>query len=94
MDPECWLNACAPLMRRFWQRGREQLWEEKLGVVERFRGNAATEWGTVSEEKALARCGQSCVLVARHTPDAHCHTCRGPQPQLGLRACERCASRT
>ena len=42
--------------RRFWRTGREQLWEEKLGLVERFAGNAATNWGTVSEAKALARC--------------------------------------
>ncbi len=41
---------------RFWRTGREQLWEEKLGLVERFAGNAATNWGTVSEAKALARC--------------------------------------
>ena len=44
---------------RFWQAGREQLWEEKLGLVERFAGNAATNWGTVSETKALARCVKS-----------------------------------
>ena len=44
------------MLCRFWQTGREQLWEEKLGLVERFAGNAATNWGTVSETKALARC--------------------------------------
>ena len=54
----CHAAADAHSMRahRFWQTGREQLWEEKLGLVERFAGNAATNWGTVSESKALARC--------------------------------------
>lgn len=30
------------------------LWEEKLHLREPFRGNDATQWGTVQEEAALA----------------------------------------
>lgn len=32
-----------------------ELWEEKLGLRERFSGNAATEWGTSREDEALQR---------------------------------------
>ena len=35
--------------------GRERLWKEKLGLIPRFAGNAATRWGTNQEEVALAR---------------------------------------
>lgn len=35
--------------------GRERLWQEKLGLVPRFAGNAATSWGTNQENEALAR---------------------------------------
>ncbi|KAL3163183.1 hypothetical protein ABBQ32_009589 [Trebouxia sp. C0010 RCD-2024] len=38
--------------------GRETLWAEKLGLVPRFAGNAATRWGTRQEEEALARYGE------------------------------------
>ena len=31
------------------------MWEEKLGLREKFAGNEATKWGTVSEDQALAR---------------------------------------
>lgn len=33
--------------------GRAQIWEEKLGLRQKFSGNAATDWGTVSEDPAL-----------------------------------------
>lgn len=33
---------------------RHQLWEEKVGLVQPFAGNAATEWGTSAEPRALA----------------------------------------
>ncbi len=32
---------------------RHQLWEEKVGLVQPFAGNAATEWGTAAEPRAL-----------------------------------------
>lgn len=32
---------------------RQQLWGEKVGMVEPFAGNAATAWGTSAEPKAL-----------------------------------------
>ena len=40
---------------RFWSGGRVRLWEEKLGLAEKFAGNAATEWGTNLESEALDR---------------------------------------
>lgn len=36
--------------------GRETLWKEKLGLVPKFAGNAATQWGTRQESEALLRC--------------------------------------
>ena len=36
----------------WWKGGREQLWEEKLGFREPFRGNDATRWGTKHEPVA------------------------------------------
>ncbi|KAK9863175.1 hypothetical protein WJX84_006084 [Apatococcus fuscideae] len=39
----------------FWPEGRESLWEEKLGLKEKFKGNAATAWGTRRESSALGR---------------------------------------
>ena len=33
--------------------GRNQLWEEKLGLREKFTGNEATRWGTQREDEAL-----------------------------------------
>ena len=39
--------------------GRERLWNEKLGLIPRFTGNAATRWGTNQEEQALARSASS-----------------------------------
>jgi hypothetical protein len=33
---------------------RQQLWGEKVGLVEPFKGNAATAWGTTAEPQALA----------------------------------------
>ena len=41
---------------RFWPEGRVALWEEKLALRPGFAGNAATAWGTVSEDTALQRC--------------------------------------
>lgn len=38
----------------FWKGGRQQLWEEKLGLREPFAGNEATEWGTAHEDEAVA----------------------------------------
>lgn len=46
--------------RRMFSGGRETLWAEKLGLVPRFAGNAATRWGTKQEEEALARSGNPC----------------------------------
>lgn len=37
------------------------LWEEKLALRPTFAGNAATAWGTVSEDTALQRCAGSCA---------------------------------
>ena len=39
----------------FWPEGRVRLWEEKLQLRSPFKGNAATQWGTVQEDVAL-RC--------------------------------------
>ncbi|QDZ23018.1 YqaJ domain-containing protein [Chloropicon primus] len=36
----------------WWKGGREQVWEEKLGLREPFRGNDATRWGTKHEPRA------------------------------------------
>lgn len=41
-------NICSPA------GDRHQLWEEKVGLVQPFAGNAATEWGTAAEPRALA----------------------------------------
>lgn len=43
-------------MCSFWDGGRSALWEEKLKLRPRFAGNAATMWGTSSEDLALQRC--------------------------------------
>ena len=37
----------------FWSGGRNELWEEKLGLREAFSGNEATEWGSSKEEEAV-----------------------------------------
>lgn len=37
----------------FWGGGRNQLWEEKLGLREAFSGNEATEWGSSKEDEAV-----------------------------------------
>ena len=34
--------------------GRNELWEEKLGLREGFSGNDATEWGSSKEDEAVA----------------------------------------
>ena len=49
------LPCCAPhtSVARFFEGGREQLWEEKLGMRPRFQGNEATQWGTNNEATAL-----------------------------------------
>lgn len=39
----------------FWPGGRAKLWEEKLGLAEKFAGNSATVWGTNVEPEALER---------------------------------------
>ena len=36
----------------WWKGGREQVWEEKLGLREPFRGNDATRWGSKHEPVA------------------------------------------
>ena len=41
-------NACG-----FWRGGRNELWEEKLGLAEPFAGNDATEWGSGKEDEAV-----------------------------------------
>ncbi|KAL4434638.1 hypothetical protein ABPG77_002761 [Micractinium sp. CCAP 211/92] len=57
---------------------RQQLWGEKVGMVEPFAGNAATAWGTSAEPKALeeyrAVTGQriaSCMFQVRHDDTVH-----------------------
>jgi len=37
----------------FWQDGRVELWEEKVGLRGPFAGNEATSWGSAKEEHAL-----------------------------------------
>ena len=37
----------------FWREGRNELWEEKLGLREGFSGNEATEWGSSREDEAV-----------------------------------------
>ncbi len=37
----------------FWREGRNELWEEKLGLREGFAGNEATEWGSSKEDEAV-----------------------------------------
>ncbi|GJP30011.1 hypothetical protein CLOM_g22034 [Closterium sp. NIES-68] len=37
----------------FYPKGRQQLWEEKVGVRAPFAGNEATQWGQGKEEEAL-----------------------------------------
>ncbi|KAK9817240.1 hypothetical protein WJX72_011650 [[Myrmecia] bisecta] len=62
----------------FWDEGRVSLWEEKLGLKPAFAGNAATEWGTNSEELALGHYGaitghsvQSCRFQVLRDDDVH-----------------------
>lgn len=43
------------LVHRLFDGRRETLWAEKLGLVPRFAGNAATQWGTNREALALGR---------------------------------------
>lgn len=38
----------------FWRGGRNELWEEKLGLAAPFAGNEATDWGSSKENEALA----------------------------------------
>ena len=45
----------------FWPGGRAGLWEEKVGLGRAFAGNAATDWGTEAEPRAL----EAFVAVAR-----------------------------
>jgi hypothetical protein len=45
----------------FWPGGRESLWEEKVGLGKSFTGNAATQWGTEAEPRAL----EAFVAVSR-----------------------------
>lgn len=40
---------------RLFEGGRKTLWAEKLGLVPKFAGNAATQWGTGREAIALQR---------------------------------------
>ena len=48
----CWLVG---ILCSFFNDGRTELWEEKIGMRPKFAGNEATEWGTVTEEPALER---------------------------------------
>ncbi len=48
-------QRCSVFLRRFFDGGRAQLWEEKLGLRAPFAGNPATRWGTRQEPAALAR---------------------------------------
>ena len=45
----------------FWPGGRASLWEEKVGLGKAFKGNAATQWGTEAEPRAL----EAFVAVSR-----------------------------
>ena len=45
----------------FWPGGRATLWEEKVGLGKAFTGNAATDWGTQAEPRAL----EAFVAVSR-----------------------------
>lgn len=55
--------------------GRERLWKEKLGLIPRFAGNAATRWGTNQEEIALARSVSESLqqILIRHLPNSSLH---------------------
>ena len=53
-------NACG-----FWRGGRNELWEEKLGLAEPFAGNDATNWGSGKEDEALV--GSSHMHTQTHT---------------------------
>ncbi|KAK9840347.1 hypothetical protein WJX74_007980 [Apatococcus lobatus] len=62
----------------FWPDGRESLWEEKLGLREKFKGNAATAWGTKREAPALAHykeltghAVESCSFKVLREDDVH-----------------------
>eukprot|EP00850_Spirogloea_muscicola_P017714 SM000155S01643 [mRNA] locus=s155:37433:41851:- [translate_table: standard] len=50
----------------FWPRGRVELWEEKIGLREPFRGNAATRWGTKSGWPPNACPSTSVMLASTH----------------------------
>lgn len=39
----------------FWEGRRVQLWREKVGLLEPFEGNMATNWGTLKEATAIQR---------------------------------------
>ncbi|KAH7404198.1 hypothetical protein KP509_15G014800 [Ceratopteris richardii] len=39
----------------FWEGRRVQLWKEKIGLLEPFSGNLATNWGTMKEATAIKR---------------------------------------
>lgn len=39
----------------FWEGRRVQLWREKIGLLEPFEGNMATNWGTLKEATAIQR---------------------------------------
>ncbi|KAH7287437.1 hypothetical protein KP509_32G056200 [Ceratopteris richardii] len=39
----------------FWEGRRVQLWKEKIGLLEPFSGNLATNWGTLKEATAIQR---------------------------------------
>ena len=58
----------------FWPGGRASLWEEKVGLGKAFKGNAATQWGTEAEPRAL-----EAAEVGR----------RGGCPSAGSRCCAR-----
>lgn len=51
----CKHGVRALTLGRFWSGRRAEVWEEKLGIREKFAGNEATEWGTLREEEALCR---------------------------------------
>ena len=57
-------NACG-----FWRGGRNELWEEKLGLAVPFAGNDATDWGSGKEDEALV--GSSHTHTHTHTHTLH-----------------------
>ncbi|MCO5581663.1 hypothetical protein L7F22_035552 [Adiantum nelumboides] len=47
--------SCFGFAIGFWEGRRVQLWREKVGLLEPFSGNLATNWGTMKEATAIQR---------------------------------------